>query len=49
MKDLILRVQRAFWLSQAYLAQQMRDEQAARTALDQVNKIDWKLNWRIAK
>ncbi len=49
MTDLWLRIQRAFWLSQAYLAQQMGDEQAARTALYQVNKIDWKLNWRVAK
>ena len=47
MTDIWLRIVRAFWISQAYLAQQCGDERGARMALDQANKIEWKLKWRI--
>ena len=48
MKDLWLRIQRGFWISQAYLAQNMGDEQAAVVALDQANKLEWRLKWRLS-
>ena len=47
MKDLWLQIVRAFWLSQAYLAQQCGDERGTQTALHEAQKIYWKLKWRI--
>jgi len=47
MKLFFLKIERAFWLSQAYLAYNINDHAAVQTALYQVQKIDWKLKWQI--
>ena len=48
MKDLWLKILYAFWMSQAYLAQNIGDEKAVETAKYQAQKIEWKLKWRLS-